>query len=281
QLCLSVQALFSSFNVLVVVASVKPCCSSHKLNLLALILITNNIVRKVGHLRLVKPYMVAVQSNNVSAVNEALNEIYVKEEDYDRLREPIDLHHNFDQIGLAQKVKLSSCIYLQKGRQMEAFHCLVKKGQDLQRCNETASQSGDSELAEELLVYFIEQKECFASCLFVCYDLIRADVVLELAWINDMIDFAFPYLLQFIRECTGKVDELIKDKIETQKEVKAKEQEEKEVIAQQNMYAQLLPLALPAPPMPGMRGGFAPPPPMGGMGMPPMPPFGMPPMGSY
>lgn len=50
------------------------------------------------------------------------------------------------------------------------------------------------------------------------------------------------------------------------------------------MYAQLLPLALPAPPMPGMGGGsmgggFAPPP-MGGMGMPPMPPYGMPPMGS-
>jgi hypothetical protein len=44
----------------------------------------------------------------------------------------------------------------------------------------------------------------------------------------------------------------------------------------QNMYAQLLPLALPAPP--GMGG---PPPPMGGMGMPPMPAFGMPPMGSY
>jgi hypothetical protein len=55
----------------------------------------------------------------------------------------------------------------------------------------------------------------------------------------------------------------------------------------QNMYAQLLPLALPAPPMPGMGG--PPPmgmPPMGGMGMPPMgpgpmPAFGMPPMGSY
>ena len=40
------------------------------------------------------------------------------------------------------------------------------------------------------------KKECFASCLFVCYDLIRADVALELAWINNMVDFAFPYLLQ-------------------------------------------------------------------------------------
>jgi clathrin heavy chain len=46
------------------------------------------------------------------------------------------------------------------------------------------------------------------------------------------------------------------------------------------MYAQLLPLALPAPPMPGTSGGFAPPP-MGGMGMPPMPAFGMPPMAPY
>jgi len=122
------------------------------------------------------------------------------------------------------------------------------------------------------------------------------------------------------------VDELIRDKIEAQNEEKAKEKEEKDVIAQQvslfrisfyrhnhivclitnptvffvndlqNMYAQLLPLALPAPPMPGMSGAYAPspppmpgmgggytptppPPPMGGMGMPPMPPFGMPPMG--
>lgn len=55
--------------------------------------------------------MIAVQSNNVSAVNEALNEIYVEEEDYDRLRESIELHDNFDQIGLAQKV-MAGCTKL-------------------------------------------------------------------------------------------------------------------------------------------------------------------------
>ncbi len=69
---------------------------------------------------------------------------------------------------------------------------------------------------------------------------------LELAWMNNMLDFAFPYLLQvsyfgpfhvwcllcytfaivtniravlqFIREYTSKVDELMKDKIESQNE---------------------------------------------------------------
>ncbi|KAL2927364.1 Clathrin heavy chain 2 [Bienertia sinuspersici] len=261
-----------------------------------------DIMRKAGNLPLVKPYMIAVQSNNVSAVNEALNEIYVEEEDYDRLRESIDLHDNFDQIGLAQKIekhellemrRVAAYIYKKAGRWKLSI-ALSKKDKHYRDAMETCSQSGDRELAEELLVYFIQEgkKECFAACLFVCYDVIRPDVALELAWMNNMIDFAFPYLLQFIREYTGKVDDLVKEKIEAQKEVKAKEQEEKDVIAQQNMYAQLLPLALPAPPMPGGgpqppqgMGGYGPPPPMGGMGgmggMPPMPAYGMPPMGSY
>ncbi|KAM3274140.1 hypothetical protein ACQJBY_043365 [Aegilops geniculata] len=258
-----------------------------------------DIMRKAGQLHLVKPYMVAVQSNNVSAVNEALNELYVEEEDYERLRESVDMHDNFDQIGLAQKLekhellemrRIAAYIYKKAGRWKQSI-ALSKKDNMYKDCMETCSQSGDRELSEDLLVYFIEQgkKECFASCLFICYDLIRADVALELAWTNNMLDFAFPYLLQFIREYTSKVDDLVKDRIESQKEEKAKENEEKELVAQQNMYAQLLPLALPAPP--GMMGG---PPPMGGMGMPPMggmgmppmgpgpmPAYGMPPMGSY
>ncbi|XP_065046361.1 clathrin heavy chain 1 isoform X1 [Musa acuminata AAA Group] len=255
-----------------------------------------DIMRKAGYLHIVKPYMVAVQSNNVAAVNEALNEIYVEEEDYDRLRESVDLHDNFDQIGLAQRIekhellemrRIAAYIYKKAGRWKQSI-ALSKKDNLYKDAMETCSQSGDRELSEELLVYFIEQgkKECFASCLFICYDLIRPDVALELAWMNNMIDFAFPYLLQFIREYTSKVDELVKDKIEAQNEVKSKEKEEKDLVAQQNMYAQLLPLALPAPPMPGMGapsmgGSYPVPPPMPGMGMPPMPPFGMPPMGSY
>ena len=59
---------------------------------------------QAGHLPLVKPYMVGVQSSNNAAVNEALNALYIEEEDYERLRESIDMHDNFDQITLAQKV---------------------------------------------------------------------------------------------------------------------------------------------------------------------------------
>nr|GEZ65109.1 clathrin heavy chain 1-like [Tanacetum cinerariifolium] len=210
-----------------------------------------DIMRKAGYLLLVKSYMVAVQSNNVSAVNEALNEIYVEEEDYDRLRESIDLYDNFDQIGLAQKIEKHELLEM---RRVAAY--IYKK-------------------AEELLEYFIDEgkKECFAACLYVCYDLISPDVVLTLVWLNNMIDFAMPYFCQVLREYTSKVDTLEKDKIEAKKKTEAKENEEQDIVKQHNMYAQLLPLALPAPPP--MAGGFAPPPlmgPMGGSGMPPRPP---------
>ena len=40
-------------------------------------------------------------------------------------------------------------------------------------------------------------------------------------------------LVQFIREYSGKVDELVKDKIEAMKEEKAKKEEEKDVVLQQ------------------------------------------------
>lgn len=40
------------------------------------------------------------------------------------------------------------------------------------------------------------KKECFAACLYTCYDLIRADIAVELAWMHGMMDFAVPYLLQ-------------------------------------------------------------------------------------
>lgn len=75
---------------------------------------------------------------------------------------------------------------------------------------ETAAESRDTSVAEELLQYFVESghKECFAACLYICYDLVRPDVVMELAWRHQLSDFAMPYMVQFTREYVGKVDKL-------------------------------------------------------------------------
>lgn len=80
----------------------------------------------------------------------------------------------------------------------------------LQDAMQYASESKDTELAEELLQWFLqeEKKECFAACLFTCYDLLRPDVVLETAWRHNIMDFSMPYFIQVMREYLSKVSHL-------------------------------------------------------------------------
>jgi clathrin heavy chain len=62
-------------------------------------------LRKTDNLPLVVQYLKDVQKENLTAVNEALNEIYVDDEDYESLRASIEEYGNFDQITLAQSVE--------------------------------------------------------------------------------------------------------------------------------------------------------------------------------
>jgi clathrin heavy chain len=71
---------------------------------------------------LVKPYLRSVQKNNNKALNEALNNLFITEEDYQSLRASIDAYDNFDNIALAQSLEKHELIefrriaaYLYKG----------------------------------------------------------------------------------------------------------------------------------------------------------------------
>jgi len=101
-----------------------------------------------------------------------------------------------------------------KGRGCERLHgvyCLFLSLSVLfhprQDAMQYASESKDTELAEELLSWFLQEnnKECFAACLFTCYDLLRPDVVLETAWRHNIMDFSMPYFIQVMREYLSKV----------------------------------------------------------------------------
>jgi len=72
---------------------------------------------------------------------------------------------------------------------------------------EYAAESRNPEVAEELLEWFLDRgsKDCFAACLFHCYDLLHPDVILELAWRHRILHFAMPYLIQVAREYITKV----------------------------------------------------------------------------
>ena len=43
---------------------------------------------------------------------------------------------------------------------------------------------------------------------YTCYDLIRPDVALELAWKHGYMDMAMPFLIQFVRHSTDKIKQL-------------------------------------------------------------------------
>ncbi|XP_065337629.1 clathrin heavy chain isoform X1 [Cloeon dipterum] len=173
---------------------------------------------KVDHLQLVKPYLRSVQNLNNKAINEALNGLLIDEEDYLGLRTSIDAFDNFDNISLAQQLekheltefrRIAAYLYKGNNRWKQSVE-LCKKDRLYKDAMEYAAESKNAEVAEELLSWFLEKGnyDCFAACLFQCYDLLHPDVILELAWRHRIMDFAMPYFIQVTREYTSKVDKL-------------------------------------------------------------------------
>ncbi|KAF2899879.1 hypothetical protein ILUMI_06305 [Ignelater luminosus] len=190
---------------------------------------------KTGHLQLVKSYLRSVQTLNNKAINEALNALLIDEEDYQGLRMSIDAFDNFDNIGLAQKLekheltefrRIAAYLYKGNNRWKQSVE-LCKKDRLFRDAMEYTAESRQSDLAEELLAWFLERKayDCFAACLYQCYDLLKPDVILELAWKHNIMDFAMPYLIQVTRELSVKVEKL--EQSEAQRESESAEETHK------------------------------------------------------
>ncbi|CAG8591960.1 6823_t:CDS:10 [Funneliformis caledonium] len=171
--------------------------------------------KKSDNLPLIKSYLISVQETNNEAVNNAYNDILIEEEDYKSLRDSIDNFDRFDNIDLAQRLekhellefrRIAAHLYKKNKRWAQSI-ALSKEDRLFKDAIETASESRSTEVAEELLEYFVQigNKECFTACLYTCYDLARADVVLEMSWRHGLTDFAMPYLIQVMREFNNKV----------------------------------------------------------------------------
>ncbi|XP_006902589.1 PREDICTED: clathrin heavy chain 2 [Elephantulus edwardii] len=179
---------------------------------------TVSFFSNAGQLALVKPYLRAVQSHNNKSVNEALNQLMTEDEDYQGLRMSVDAYNNFDHVGLAQKLEKHQLVefrriaaHLYKGTKRWAQSIeLCKKDQLYKDAMQHAAESQDPQLAEHLLQWFVDegQRECFVATLFTCYDLLRPDVALELAWRHGLADCTMPYFIQLMHEYLGKVDSL-------------------------------------------------------------------------
>ncbi|XP_014667188.1 PREDICTED: clathrin heavy chain 1-like isoform X2 [Priapulus caudatus] len=196
---------------------------------------TVSYFKKGNQLPLVKSYLRSVQSLNNKAINEALNDLLMEEEDYSGLRTSIDAFDNFDNIALAQRLEKHELIefrrisaYLYKGNNRWKLAVeLCKKDRLFKDAMEYAAESRDVDTAESLIGWFLQERnyECFAAALFQCYDLLRPDIILELAWRNKITDFAMPYMIQVMREYISKVDKLMEaEAVRSQEESSTQEQ---------------------------------------------------------
>mmetsp|Transcript_48718 Transcript_48718/g.128779 ORF Transcript_48718/g.128779 Transcript_48718/m.128779 type:complete len:294 (+) Transcript_48718:1-882(+) len=212
-------------------------------------------MRKLNQLPLILPYLKQVQQHNIAQVNDAINELHMEAEQYEELRQSIEDFDNFDQIALAQKLekhellemrRIATVVYKKNKRFKQSMELSRVDGQ-FRDAMETARDSGNPDLAEAMLKNYAEagDKECFAACLYTCYDLIRPDAALELAWRRGMTDHCMPYLIQTLREYTSRVDALDK------KTQKREEAEIKNKSASNDFVPDYV-----MPPMMGGVGGF-------------------------
>ncbi|CAG8535423.1 3237_t:CDS:10 [Ambispora leptoticha] len=193
---------------------------------------------KSDNIPLIKSYLISVQKENNEAVNNAYNDVLIEEEDYKSLRDSIDNFSNFDNIKLAKRLeghellefrRIAALIYRRNKRWEESI-ALSKEDKLYKDAIDTANESRSTEVAEELLEYFVKtgNKECFTACLYSCYDLLRPDVVLELSWRNGLTDFVMPFMIQVFRELTVKVSNLDRNVEEIKAKERQREQTENE-----------------------------------------------------
>ncbi len=188
-----------------------------------------NQLRKAGDwvLQLAQPYLKSVQRENLSAVNEALNELYIDDEDYVSLRKSIDNFNNFNMIALAQKLsthellefrRISAYVYRINKKWNQSIE-LSKGDRMFKDCIDTANESTDAGIIEKLLRFFCEtsEKECFCAALYTCYAHVSPDVVLELGWINGYHNFIMPFFIQTFKHTHLRLKKL-EERTEPKKE---------------------------------------------------------------
>lgn len=188
-------------------------------------------VKKCGApLSYVRPFLEATQDRNARKVNDALNQLYVEEEDFAALRRSVDTFTNFDSAELsAQLEKLAPFEFRRIAlalhrRNKRYFHAIeVAKANALySEAIESAAEGRDKELVKNLAVWFCErrQPDCLAALLYGCYDLVDNYNVMEWAWLYGMDEAVKPYLIQHAQETQERLATLERGHQEAQKAAK-------------------------------------------------------------
>ncbi|KAK6002815.1 hypothetical protein QM012_001565 [Aureobasidium pullulans] len=184
----------------------------------------NRVVRmfeKSDNIPLIKPFLLNVQSQNKRAVNDAINDLLIEEEDYKTLRDSVENYDNYEAVALAQRLEKHDLVFFRqiaaniyrKTKRWDKSIALSKQDKLFKDAIETAAMSGKAEVVEELLRYFVDigSRECFVGMLYACYDLIPLHVVMELSWRHGLNDFTMPFMINYMSQQAMAIEQLKKD----------------------------------------------------------------------
>lgn len=115
-----------------------------------------SVIRKLGIVQLVEPFLKIVQQTNTKEVNEALNDLYFNNEDYESLRESITQFPNFDSYNLAKATenhellefrRIAAYLYRKNGKFEQSIN-LSKKDEMYRDAIETAQEADNAKVVE-------------------------------------------------------------------------------------------------------------------------------------
>lgn len=124
----------------------------------------NRVVRmfeKSDNIPLIKPFLLNVQSQNKRAVNDAINDLLIEEEDYQQLRDSVENFDNYEAVALAQRLEKHDLVFFRqiaaniyrKNKRWDKSIQLSKQDKLYKDAIETSAISGKTEVVEELLRY--------------------------------------------------------------------------------------------------------------------------------
>ena len=110
---------------------------------------------------LIKPFLLNVQSQNKRAVNDAINDLLIEEEDYKTLRDSVENYDNYEAVDLASRLEKHELVFFRqiaaniyrKNKRWEKSISLSKQDKLYKDAIETAAISNKTDIVEELLRY--------------------------------------------------------------------------------------------------------------------------------
>lgn len=173
------------------------------------------------NLPMIKPFLINVLERNNSVVNQAYHDLMIEEEDYKALKDAVDSYDKFDQLGLAARLEKHDLIYFRKiaatlyrrNKKWAKALTILKDDKLWKDAIETASISQDTKVVEDLITYFVEtdNKEAFVALLYIAYNLINFDFVLETSWLNNLGDYIKPYEICIRKEQNDTINKIAKE----------------------------------------------------------------------